>query len=470
MKSFLLIRPLCEGDEPEFAEPLGIERLAGYLRAHGVHDVRIADRRLSVAERRAGVARDDAPGFFDGLRLLYPGDAFPQVIGLSLMTAADVADARRIVSRLHAWWPEARFVAGGIYVTGAFGDAARAFPPYVHLIAGEGETALLALAQGGGCSPSDTCDAACNATDSPDDWACAYRPDLERYAALGCAVNIQASRGCPGVCAFCATPSLPPALRRWQPRDVRLVADEVQEAAERLQAAGLPPVFNFVDDDFGPLERLEALAAEFAARSLRIAFACEMRLASLAGQPNLEERLANLHAAGLTRLFIGVESVNRQTLARWRKPVDLEALPHVLAACRAAGLTVQAGYILWHAGQTIEGALAEARQLRDLGLYTHRAALSRLIVFPGCALAVEKASEQGFQSLAPEAEEFYRRFAAAAADITRIWTKAAIAEPYAAAVEFLTGDDAPIAAIRHALLDANARSFDLMTSLASQME
>ena len=39
MTSVLLIRPLCEGDEPEFAEPLGIERLAGYLRAHGVPDV-----------------------------------------------------------------------------------------------------------------------------------------------------------------------------------------------------------------------------------------------------------------------------------------------------------------------------------------------------------------------------------------------------------------------------------------------
>ena len=35
MTSVVLIRPLCAEGEPEFAEPLGIERIAGYLRAHG---------------------------------------------------------------------------------------------------------------------------------------------------------------------------------------------------------------------------------------------------------------------------------------------------------------------------------------------------------------------------------------------------------------------------------------------------
>ena len=483
--SLLLIRPLCEGDDPEFAEPLGIERLAGYLRAHGVGDVQVVDRRLPMAERRAGTVRLDAPGFFDELLDSYPAGVEPKVVGISLMTSADVPDARRIFERLHAHWPDALFVAGGGYITSALEEASRMLPSYVGMLAGEGEATLLALACGepacgargssgargstGMAAASDLESApsrlmVAGGLPSPDEWAFAYRPHLERYAALGCAVNIQSARGCPGSCTFCATPSLPHHLRRWQPRDMRLVVDEVEHEAERLTAAGLPPVFNFVDDDFGPLERLELLASELDARRLRVAYACEMRLAALAGQQQLASRLKHLHKSGLTRVFFGVESLNRETLARWRKPVDVGVLPEVIGAFRDAGIAVQAGYILWHGCQTVKGACEEVERLRELGLYTHRSALSRLIVFPGCELAGE-GTTQGFQPMAPEAEEFYQRFSDAASDLTEQWTKAAIDEPYAAAVAFLTGDDANLAEIKRTLSSVNARSYELFSSM-----
>ena len=88
----LLIRPLCEGEEPEFAEPLGIERLAGYLRLHGVNEVSVLDRRLYQQERKAGRAQGS---FWDDVRQRY-ADAAPDIVGLSLMTASDVPDALRI--------------------------------------------------------------------------------------------------------------------------------------------------------------------------------------------------------------------------------------------------------------------------------------------------------------------------------------------------------------------------------------
>ena len=484
--ALLLIRPLCEGDDPEFAEPLGIERLAGYLRAHGVSDVQVSDHRLPMAERRAGIACVDALGFFDELLASYPAGSEPKVVGISLMTAADVPDTRRIIERLHAVWPDALFVAGGNYVTGAPDEASRMLPSYVSMLAGEGEAALLALACGepahgvqvfSGAGGSSGVVAASDAgrppsnvmvvggLPSPDGWAPAYRPHLERYAALGCAVNIQSSRGCPGSCTFCATPSLPHHLRRWQPRNMCLVVDEVEHEAERLTAAGFPPVFNFVDDDFGPLERLELLASELYARRLRVAYACEMRLAALAGQQQLTSRLKRLHESGLTRVFFGVESLNRETLARWRKPVDVAALPEVIGAFQDAGIAVQAGYILWHGDQTVEGARAEVERLRELELYTHRAALSRLIVFPGCALAGD-GSARGFQPMGPDAEAFYRRFSDAASDLTEQWTKAAIAEPYAAAVAFLTGDDANLEELKRMLAEVNNRSYELFNEMS----
>ena len=445
-----LIRPLCEGDEPEFAEPLGIERLAGYLRAHGVGDAAVFDRRLYQQERRASAATGS---FWDDLRM-WCGTAGPQVVGVSLMTEADVPDALRMLSRIRAWWPQVRLAAGGLYVTTSPAEAARRLPTGVTLLSGEGEAALLAFVCGNEAKPEAP--TFC----TPDEWACAYRPHVERYAALGCAVNLQTSRGCPGNCAFCATPGLGPELRRWCPRDLRLVADEVAYEANRLMAAGLLPIFNFVDDDFGPLARVEELACELQRRKLRVAFALEMRLAALIGQPRLAERLVRLHEAGLTRVFVGVESCNAQTLRRWHKPYDVTALPDVLGALKAAGISVQCGYILWHRNQTVEGALAEVKELRQLGIYSHRAALSRLIVFEGCELARES-GERGFQRMDPEAEAFYQHFSQASEELTHTWTQAAVAEPHAAAEAFLSGDDTRLTAIRRTLHAVNEQSFEL---------
>lgn len=447
MPRVLLIRPLCEGDEPEFAEPLGIERLAGYLRAHGVRDVVVLDRRLYWQEHNAGLATGR---FWDDARALC-GNEGPAMVGVSLMTASDVPDGLRILSRARALWPQVRLVAGGLYVTTASQGVAARFPHDVTLLRGEGEEALLALAQGRSASGCVEI--------APDAWACAYRPHVDRYARLGCAVNMQTSRGCPGTCTFCATPSLPHGLRRWRPRSVQLVVDEMEHEAARLDSAGLLPIFNFVDDDFGPLARIEELSAELERRRLRVAFALEMRMASLMGQDNLSQRLARMHETGLTRVFVGVESLNPQTLRSWHKPYDTKALPRVLDAFASAGIAMQPGYILWHRDQTVAGARDEVACLRDLGIYSHRAALSRLIVFEGCALAHE--GETGFQPMHDAEEGFYQWFAESTTDLLATWTHAAIAEPYAAAEAFLTGDDTRLQELRETLSLVNERSFEL---------
>ena len=467
MPSVLLIRPLCEGEEPEFAEPLGIERLAGYLLAHGVKDVAVFDRRLYAEERRAGITNENAPGFYDDIKTRYAQGAGPEVIGLSLMTSSDVPDARRIVSRLRSLWPQAVFCAGGVYVTTSPQEAAQVLPLGVQLIHGEGEASLLAFALHGALQARESEPA----LTSPNEWAVPYRPYPERYARLGCAVNMQTSRGCSGACTFCATPQLPDALRRWQPRDLELVAQEVQTAAQRLSEQWLLPIFNMVDDDFGPLERLEAFAELLTERQITVAFACEMRLASLASQKDLAVRLHNLKNAGLTRVFFGVESVNPQTLQTWHKPSrPLDELPQVLAAFREAQITVQPGYILWHKGQTLEEARKEVAYLHTLGIYSHRAALSRLIVFDGCALAQGNRDIGGFERMDEDAEQFYRSFSANTADLTHAWTQAAIKEPYVAAQAHLTGDTTQLEQVRETLRSINERSYTAFMGEGNSLE
>ena len=461
MKKVLLIRPLCTDDEPEFAEPLGIERIAGYLMSHGVEDVRVFDRRLYTLERRAGVVAEDAPTFYEDLRSAY-GDCGPDIVGLSLMTADDVPDARRIIGRLRSWWPEAVFTVGGVFVTGAPDEAARILPRDVLLQIGEGEGQMLALARSD-VSASDLSGAEGGAPAAsfiePDEWACAYRPHLEHYARLGCAVNMQTSRGCPGSCTFCTTPLLPEKLRRWRPRSIGMVVDEIAHEVGRLRGAGLPPVFNFVDDDFGSLERIEDLVESLSRRGLRISFALEMRLASLVGQRKLEQRLVRLREGGLSRVFFGLESLNPATLATWRKPDVLGGLPAVIDAFRESGVCAQVGYILWHGAQTPEGACREVERLHELGIYTHKMGISRLIVFPGCALGKAGRVATGFQAMHAEAEGSYRRFSRETAELTARWTSLAIAEPYAAAICRLDGDASRICQIQRELEDINEQSY-----------
>ena len=447
----------------EFAEPLGIERLAGYLRERGVSDVRVFDRRLYVAERRARIAPVGALSFYEDLREAYPAGQGPDVVGVSLMTASDVPDARRVMSRLRSWWPNARFVVGGVYVTHAAEEVARQLPRGTALLPGEGERALLEFVRRHGASDGPSArpgaDTTTPAACEPDEWAQPHRADLERYARLGCAVNMQTSRGCPGVCTFCATPQLPVELRSWRPRSLGLVADEIQFEADRLEDAGLPPVFNFVDDDFGSLARVEGLVGELGRRGLRVAFSLEMRMTSLVRASNLEERLRRLRDSGLTRVFVGVESLDKATLVRWRKPYDVDALPRIADAFAEADVTLQAGYILWHGHQTVDGARAEVDSLWRLGIYTHQMALSRLIVFPGCALAAQT-DAMGFESLPTEAGRFYRRFHERTTELRARWVRAALREPYVTARAWLDGDPSERDALRAELATVNRLSYE----------
>jgi hypothetical protein len=63
-----------------------------------------------------------------------------------------------------------------------------------------------------------------------------------------------------------------PARASIRGRSIPLVAEEMKTLAARYDA-----VFNFADDDFGPLERIEALVSELGRRSLKAAFSLELR-------------------------------------------------------------------------------------------------------------------------------------------------------------------------------------------------
>ena len=138
------------------------------------------------------------------------------------------------------------------------------------------------------------------------------------------------------------------------------------------------------------------------------------------------------------------------------------------AACAKAGITLQAGYILWHADQTMAGARTEVEALARMDLYSHRAALSRLIVFPGCALAETDSDGMGFQRMDASAERFYQQFCEQSQELTQTWTSAALREPHEVAKAHLSGDTMRVEELRRTLEEVNARSLELFRKLARE--
>ena len=399
-----LIRPLHGGEELEFQEPLGIECLAGALIAAG--------REVTLFDRRLYERQEALPRFWEDFFACGPFE----VVGFSVMTAEDLPDALRMLQRIRREWSRARFMLGGLYVTLA-GEALRPLvPDTVELVSGEGEGALLGLPFG------------------PESWKPAYRPQLTDYLREGCVINLRGARGCPGACAFCATPGLPPELRTWKGRAIPEIADEIETLV------GFGAIFNFVEDDFGALSRVEELDEELRARDLRIAYSLQLRGAALLKEDDLEARMAHLHDGGFCRLFIGVESLSEEALRAWHKPLDLEALIQMLHRIERAGIAVHIGYILWHAGSTPESVRDEVTLLRQQGFFSTKCVFNRMILFAGSALAGGEPHSR-WQALSPDCEAWYRELTSRLKPIYNAWVAGATDLPRLVALAHLTGDD-----------------------------
>ena len=408
-----LVRPRCGYDEAELQEPLGAEAICGYLRKRGL-ECRVFDRRL-------GASAADLAAYG------------PDWVGFSLMTEDDVPDALRLLQMLKT--EGRRFFAGGLFVTVCPERSQALFPRDTVLIPGEGEAPVFALVTGGNPETAGKL--------HPDDWAFAGRDDLETYLRRGGVINLRTARGCRGCCAFCTTPGFG---LRYEARSVALVAEEMALLAGR----GFEPVFNFTDDEFGDWERIRSLEEELELRGVRAAFSMELRAQALIRTP--ASCWPDLHAGGLCRVFTGLESFDPETRRRWGKAVDVPALLATLAAMNQAGIVTETGYILWHGQTTPDSVLRELGQLYEHGLLSPKAALSRMILYPGSRLY----REAGLRSeapapLRPAAAALYDRWVWLLEPLFPLWKRAALAMPGVACRAQLSGDRGRLDALQGVL-------------------
>lgn len=157
-----------------------------------------------------------------------------------------------------------------------------------------------------------------------------------RYALLsrrGTTLPVSGVRGCAFGCGYCPFRVTSP----FRQRDPDKVVAEVAHLVSTYGATGIAfrdPLFNLDED------RVRALAKGLA--PLNVRFSGEMRADRLD-----EDLLAELHAAGLRSLEIGVESVNLKMLKdEKRNPPSQAQIERIVAAAHKLGVRVIANYMM----------------------------------------------------------------------------------------------------------------------------
>lgn len=150
--------------------------------------------------------------------------------------------------------------------------------------------------------------------------------DLNRYWSR--MLGIYPVRGCPYKCNFCS-------VIKISGRQVRSPNIEItMESLRRAEAAGVERVI-FVSDNFNKFPEVHELLEAMIAENLNLRFFCQCDT-QIARQPELVELLGR---AGCFEIFLGVESLDRQTLKSMHKNHNRpEHYGTIIEMCEAAGV------------------------------------------------------------------------------------------------------------------------------------
>lgn len=164
-----------------------------------------------------------------------------------------------------------------------------------------------------------------------------YRPPNEATSAL-----IRASRGCPwNKCLFCTMYK----TLKFRPRSVEEVKDDIDKATKIYK--GAKTIF-IADSDSLTMKRIDEII-----KHLKLRFPNADRITSYARAKTLmnlgSERLKKIKKAGLTRIHVGLESGDKETLEFMRKGATPKEMIAGGKAARDAGLELSF-YILIGAG------------------------------------------------------------------------------------------------------------------------
>lgn len=337
--------------------PLHFVYLAGHARAAGA-EVRIYDA-MSLGHTHDDIARE-----IEAFR--------PDLVGVTAITAME-PDAREVCATAKRWNPRTVTLMGNVHPTFCWQEILSSDPNVDLIVRGEGEDTLAelveALAARGGAERATAGDFARVAglayrregvpVASPDRGFCAdldalvpawdlvdwpryfYRPSPEGQLAI-----VSSSRGCKQRCSFCSQQKF--WERSWRGRRAEAFVDELELLRDRhgVRVAMLSDETPTVDGD--RWERILDLMIE---RGTGVELLLETRVVDILRD---EAILTKYRAAGVSHIYVGVESTDQATLDLYKKDVKVADSKRAIELINAHAMVSETSFVVGTPDDTVE--------------------------------------------------------------------------------------------------------------------
>ena len=255
----------------------------------------------------------------------------------------------------------ARVIIGGMHASAMPQEAAEHAD---QVIVGEGEKVILDVIEGRRPEKIVKCDPICNLDEVPF-------PDYSILKTECKAANVMTTRGCPYRCTFCTT------SRMFAPYRQRSV-DNVMKELRMYKNMGFQ-YMNFEDDNFtADKERAKEICRRMIGENLIFKETFFFGRTDLARD---EELLDLLKKAHLTRVLIGIESLNQQALDAIDKHQNIEDIRNAAKACADHGIRMIASIVLGIDQDGPEDIRRSVQFAKDINAYQLQPAV--LTPFPG---------------------------------------------------------------------------------------
>lgn len=193
-----------------------------------------------------------------------------------------------------------------------------------------------------------------------------YRYNYELSKVRGIATYILASRGCYGECTFCYLDSFYGEESYWRGRSPENIFDEISQLYNSFEER----YFYFADANFfGPgrkgKERVCELADLIIDKGLKIKFGMECRVNDVE-----DESISKLVKAGLSDVFLGIESGSQDSLNRFKKNTRVEESKRAINILRHHGIEPNYGFIMFEPNSTLEDIRENFEFLKEMKMLT----------------------------------------------------------------------------------------------------
>lgn len=288
--------------------------------------------------------------------------AAPFAVALLSVATVDFDAARTLAAMIREIAPAAKIIAGGPHPTLATEEMTD-LPEFDCIFTHEGEITLPQLLANLSQLPRLVKGAMPEDLDALPFVDRALSPGGETPALWGLKrpfFTITASRGCPYLCTFCQPAERNVFGNRVRKRSVNNLLDELETLARERGMRS----FMIHDDCFTQFPGwVEEFCREKIRRGLLQPFVCQTRADIVCQRP---EMMAQLAAAGLKWVLIGLESGSDRVLSFIKKGATVAQNIEAAAICRRLGIKVFANYMFGLPTETAEEMRQTTAMIRTI--------------------------------------------------------------------------------------------------------